>query len=806
MNLDDLDALDNVSIRALVHELRVSQIELELQNDELRRAQVDLRNSRTRYLELYDFAPVGYFTLGEDGRIQEANATATTLLEFERDDLLHQPFSKFIHREDADKFHLLRNQLKQSGQMQKCTLHMVTSSGSLVLALLSVSAGLDERGEAITRLSISDVGQREKHDRELREEEERLSLATLHNGVGIWDWNLATGELIWDDSMFALFRISRADFSGTEEAFRTAIFPADLDRVDQEVRNAVSGAKSFDTEFRVVWPSGETRHIKAVAKALHDASGTPVRLLGTDWDITEQTRVAEALHNSAEFTQSLIGAMQDGFSVLDADAVHIDVNPAFCRMTGFDRDELIGTGPPHPYWPPEEMDRIEAALNGTMEGRVSEVELIFMRKNGERFPAIVSPSSVKNREGKVVSYSATVKDITERQRAEEDRSSLERQLQQAQKLESLGLLAGGIAHDFNNLLTAVIGNLNLALLDLPPVSPVRETLFDAEVATLHAAELARQMLAYSGKGRFVVERVQLAKILEEMMSILKVSISKKADVQFDLMADEPCVEVDIAQLRQIILNLVINASDSLGDESGSIQLSTGVFEREESELTNAWMPEPLEAGTYAFLEVCDSGSGIAENQLLKIFDPFFTTNFAGRGLGLAAVLGIVRGHKGTIDVQSTLGVGTTFRVYLPVCSEPPRLPISKPPTGEHWKGSGKILLVDDEKRIRVVGERMLRRLGFEVILAEDGVEALNQIREYGDELVGIVLDLTMPRMDGEETLRELQLIRTDIPVILSSGFSEQAVVQRFVGLEIAGFIPKPYTHDILKSVLAQALG
>ena len=346
-----------------------------------------------------------------------------------------------------------------------------------------------------------------------------------------------------------------------------------------------------------------------------------------------------------------------------------------------------------------------------------------------------------------------------------------------------------------------MGNVSLAMVSLPQESPVREPLLEAESATQRAADLARQMLAYSGKGRFVIQQVQLSSVVKEMMSMLQVSISKKAILHINFAEDQPAIEADITQLRQIVLNLVINASDAIGEQSGAIAVSTGVRECDQADLKTTWLKDPLREGRYAYLEVADSGCGIAKDQLPKIFDPFFTTKFTGRGLGLAAVLGIVRAHKGAIKVQSEVGQGTTVTVLFPAAGAMPAVQPGDQTAEADWMGNGLVLLVDDEKSIRDVGMRMLQRIGFEVRVASDGRDALAQVREHGDQITVIVLDLTMPHMDGEQTFRELQRIRTDIPVILSSGYSEQDVVERFAGKGIAGFVPKPYTISQLRSVL-----
>ena len=397
-------------------------------------------------------------------------------------------------------------------------------------------------------------------------------------------------------------------------------------------------------------------------------------------------------------------------------------------------------------------------------------------------------------------------DVTEHRRAEEEHRKLERQMQQAQKLESLGVLAGGIAHDFNNILMAILGNLDIAMGEIPADSPARSNLGEAAKAVQRAAGLCREMLAYAGKGRFVVSRFSLTQLIRDMSRMLEVSVSKKATLRYALAETLPAIEADATQIRQIVLNLVINASEALGDSEGRITISTGVMDCDRADLDTPWLEErSLPAGRYVCLEVDDTGGGIDPEALPRIFDPFFTTKFAGRGLGLAAVQGIVRGHRGTLKVSSEVGKGTRFRVLLPASATPPEALTSEASGAETWRGHGTILLVDDEESIRAVGERMLRDMGFEVIAAKDGREALDCFRRRPDDVTCVLLDLTMPQMDGEDVYRELRRVRPDIRVILSSGYNEEDVAQRFVGQGLAGFLQKPYAHAALAAKLREAL-
>lgn len=395
-------------------------------------------------------------------------------------------------------------------------------------------------------------------------------------------------------------------------------------------------------------------------------------------------------------------------------------------------------------------------------------------------------------------------DITSRVEGERERSRLETQIQAAQKLESLGVLAGGIAHDFNNILVGILGNADLAMMDLAPESPVRRRLAGIIEASERAADLTNQMLAYSGKGRFVVEHVDITNLVQEMTHLLEVSASKKAVIKYDLAPGQlPPVEADVTQIRQVLVNLVTNASEALGAGVGIITIRTRSMYCDRDYLRSTYIDEELPEGQYVVLEISDTGCGMDSETLEQIFDPFFTTKFTGRGLGLAAVLGIIRGHKGAVKVYSEPGHGTSFRILLPAVEAATKQ--TPGAAGQSQVVAGTVLLVDDEEIVRDLASDMLRRLGLEVIVAADGVEALELYAERGDALSLVVLDMTMPRMNGEEAFRRMKRLRTDIPILVTSGYNEQEAIERFAGQGLAGFIQKPYQFNAFGDAVRKAL-
>jgi two-component system cell cycle sensor histidine kinase/response regulator CckA len=367
-------------------------------------------------------------------------------------------------------------------------------------------------------------------------------------------------------------------------------------------------------------------------------------------------------------------------------------------------------------------------------------------------------------------------------------------------------LAGGIAHDFNNILTTILGNASLTRLVLSETSPALDHIGQIEEASRRATDLCRQMLAYAGKGRFVLQRTSLNQLIEDTTQLLQVSISKKALLRCHLDRNLPPIVADSTQIRQVLMNLVINASDAIGERSGVISITTGMVRADRQYLDRAFQAPDIPTGDYVFMEVSDTGSGMSPEVQARIFEPFFTSKFTGRGLGLAAVSGIVHGHKGALKVYSEPGKGSSFKFLLPIAGREADYAAestrhSHPPL----RAEGTILVVDDEETVQAVASRMLESLGFRVLVANDGRHALSVYTEHKDSIVGVLMDLTMPRLDGEETFRELRRIDPQVRVLLMSGYNEQDAIARFVGKGLAGFIQKPFSIEDLKANLRSIL-
>ena len=458
-----------------------------------------------------------------------------------------------------------------------------------------------------------------------------------------------------------------------------------------------------------------------------------------------------------------------GIAFRDKNRVITEANDAFFRLSGHTPGD-------------------SEALRADFAGEVSRRE--HVTASGERVPVLVGDASLEDGKGLVFAL-----DIGELLRLEE-------KLRQTAKLESLGILAGGIAHDFNNLLTGILGNASLALEEAAPGSNIADLLRSVIQAGECAAALAGQVLAYSGRGRFRREQVNLSALVSETLTLIGAALGGAVRLNLSISPALPFVEADPSQLQQIIMNLAINAAEAV-DNKGEVSVRTGTAELDGMRHQTDVLPgTAVPAGRYVFLEVRDSGGGMDPATLQQIFDPFFTTKSAGRGLGLASVLGIVRSHRGAIRVSSSPGRGTTFTVYLPTSESTQAGPESEPAQAHSY--SGIVLVVDDEQYVRETVRRTLEAVGYTVVCAAGSSEAIHLVQSLGSQIALAIVDLTMPGEGGDAVVRRLRHHNPKLKVIATSGYAEPEVKAKF-GTLMDAFLPKPYRWDGLREIVAETL-
>ena len=482
-------------------------------------------------------------------------------------------------------------------------------------------------------------------------------------------------------------------------------------------------------------------------------------------------------------------------------------NRASEQLYGFNSEEALGGNLLDLIIPPEMREGVTEAMQQMIESGepIPAGELLLKRKDGSRVP-VFSSHALINPIGKQPELFCLDFDLTESKHAEEEHQKLEHQFHQAQKLESLGVLAGGIAHDFNNILTVIMGYCYMAQNDKIPEQNYKAAFQKIETAGNRATDLCRQMLTYAGKSPMEQTLVNLWLLVDEIVKMLQAAINKNVTIELDLKRGVPEINGDAAQIQQIIMNLIINAADAIGDKNGTIRviLTKMVFEGDQT-ITDTF-GTVIKAGRYACLEVVDTGSGMDEATMKRIFEPFFTTKFTGRGLGMSAIRGIIKSHEGNLQLTSTPGVGTTFKIFFPVPNVSDNAENSATTVSLAEKTGGTILLVEDEETLRVMGKTMLDAMGFSAMTASNGSEALEIYRERVREIDVILMDLIMPVMGGVEAYHELRNISGTVPIIICSGYSVESVEDVIRNDPYAEFVHKPYKPNELRDVMVGMIG
>ena len=658
----------------------------------------------------------------------------------------------------------------------------------------------DPSGEAIRVLGVNvDITERKRAEEALAGAMQRLNAHMDNSPLAVVEFDPQFRVTRWSTEAEKLFGWKADEILGRAIAEIRWVYEDDVETVRQVSQDMLDGTRprnlSVNRNYR---KDGSLAECEWYNSAIYDAGGKLTSILSQVLDVTDRRRAEEALRNSRKQLQDIIDGSPGVVFVKDLEGRFITGNQTFERFLGVTRGELRGktdydliTREGAEYY--REHDRRVAET-----GEPIQIEEVADLADGRQHVFLANKFPLRDAGGKIYAVCAISTDITERKQAEE-------RLRQSQKLESLGLLAGGVAHDFNNLLVGVIGNASLAQEMLPPDHPAAELVEKVVKTGEQAAHLTRQMLAYSGKGKFLVEPLDISALVRDIVELVRPSIPKKVALNLDLAERLPSIEVDRGQVQQILMNLAINAAEAIGSHDGSITVRTMTQVVDDAYCRRHPEVVDLRPGEYVTLEVRDTGCGMEESTKAKIFDPFFSTKFTGRGLGLAAVAGIVRGHKSAIVVTSAPGKGTTFSVLFPPAARAVER-IQHVAVRPAAQGSGVILVIDDEQVVRDMAKKALERHGYTVLAADGGLAAIDIVKRYPGYIDLAVLDLSMPGMSGEETLRELRKIRPQMKVFVSSGYSETEAMTMFRGQRVSGFVQKPYTAVALADKVKRALG
>lgn len=547
---------------------------------------------------------------------------------------------------------------------------------------------------------------------------------------------------------------------------------------------AIETLKNGATDY--VLKTNLSRLIPSIERALRESEAATIR----------QNLEKQIVQASKEW-KSTFDAIKDSVALIDSEHKIIRCNQSTCQKLQLDFSEISnqycwklfhGSDGPLPDCP---LSKAKISHNS---------ETVTIQQDDKWLEIKVDP--ILSDLGVLTGAVHVVRDVTEKKHAEQKRLLLEQQFHQAQKLESLGVLAGGIAHDFNNILTVIISNCSL-LQKRPHM--LEELVPEIEAAAQRAADLCRQMLVYAGKAQPVPTHINVAALTGEMVKLLKASIPQNVVISLDLAADIPSIIADASQIRQVVMNLIINASEAIGTAQGCVRIVLETSEIRAGQPVIDHLGSPITPGSYICLEVTDNGCGMNEENMRRIFEPFFSTKFAGRGLGMSAILGIIVAHHGALQLFSQSGHGTTFKVYLPVRTDvSTKEESSQNQSSTPWQGSGTILLVEDEPQLIQIGKMLLEELGFAVIEAANGQEALELYRKNAESITLVVTDIGMPVMDGYQLFNNLKALNPELPIIISSGYGDAQSSSRIKAGEVSGYLNKPYKFDELQEVLMSA--
>ncbi len=585
-----------------------------------------------------------------------------------------------------------------------------------------------------------------------------------------------------------------------------SIHPDDLPAVNQAIKNSTTGQR-IETEYRIRDAQGQWHWFYDRSVSITNEAGETL-ISGLASDITERKQAEEVLRESQKQLRDAHKLARIGVWNWIADTDTVTWSEELYHIAALDPMIPAPTYAEHrDIYTPESWARLKVSAQKALEtGAPYQLELELIRPDGSIRWVNAFGRVIYDAQGRIKGLHGTVQDITERKQDEKEKAKLEAQNRQLQKSESLGVMAGAIAHHFNNLLGGVMGNLEMALEDLPRDAATVKSLTAARQAARKAAEVSGQMLIYLGQTTGMHTPLDLSESCRQSLPLLQATVPKSMTLQADLPSPGPTISANANQILQVLTNLTTNAWEAIDENQGTVNLTVKMVSAADIPSAHRfpfdWQPQNV---TYACLEVTDTGCGIAEEDIDKVFDPFFSSKFAGRGLGLSVALGIVKTHNGAVTVESGVGRGSSFRVFFPVSAEEaPRQP-EKTIRPLPREGGGTVLLVDDEEILRDMAATMLTRLGYTVLAAKDGVEAVEIFTQHQEEIRCVVSDLTMPRMNGWQTLTALRRLSPGIPVILSSGYDEAQALLGDHPERPQVFLHKPYQKSALQAALAKAM-
>ena len=781
-------AKSETDLRRLQHELEVHQIELEMRNEELRAARDKTAEDLERYTELYDFAPVGYFTFTTDGTVRAVNLLGASLVGLERGRLVGRNFREFVAEADRQVFRDFLARVLAGDSTQSCEVRLVRAATVLRVSLVE---GLSSPDRRECRAVLVDITERRQAELSLRESETRLRLSVAASQIGLWDWNLPTNEVYFSPEWKAQIGHADDEISNRFEEWESRVHPDDLPSIMAKLRAYVADpGAGYAADFRLRHKDGSYRWIFTQAQLFRDATQKPVRMLGCHLDITERKRAEDDLRLQA----AALAAAANEVVITDREGIIQWVNPAFTKTTGYTFEEAVGQNPRLLKSGKHDRAFYKKLWDTLLSGEVWHGEIVNQRKDGSLYPEETIITPVKDQQGTITNFIAIKQDITEKK-------LLEAKFLRAQRLEGLGALAGGVAHDLNNVLAPIL--MASELLKAQSNDPQTSKLLDMiQTNSERGAGMIRQILAFARGSVGEKIAMQVSHLLKEIFKLMQQTFPPNIRCELRVASGLELVLGETTELYQVLLNLCVNARDAM-PKGGTITLGAENIVLDE---TYARLSHEAPPGHYVVLTVADTGSGFPTEIQGKVFDPFFTTKQPGKGtgLGLATVKDIVTGHGGFIHLYSEVGVGTQFKIYLPVAQgeEATEETTFLALPGGHGE---LVLVVDDEAAVREIVKATLENYGYRVVTADDGTQGVARFVEHLKEVQLLLTDIQMPHMDGMALIRALRNIQPGLRVIAASGLSTHEAALKAVGINVQAFIVKPFTAASLLLALDAAL-
>jgi PAS domain S-box-containing protein len=768
---------------------------------------VSLESAET-YRSLLETMRAFLVEIDEEGRVLYVSPTITEILGYTPEEYVGRIGFDIVHDEERAELLDRFREVMETGEPRGVIFRDRHKDGHdvWVTATGTVHRAADGRGRVVS--IVRDVSDLAFAREALRESEERFRAMAEKASDLITEIDGYGTVLFIGANCRKLLGVEPEDIVGRslgDTPITQRFHPEDRTRFLEAFRRgeAARGAR-FDLRYH--HPDGRPRWLDTTATSYHTRTGE-LRAVMVTRDSTARVEAEQRLRQSEDRYRVVAEATRDLITEQDVDGIVTYASPACEAVLGYRPEELVGSDSMRHLTDPEDMARVAENFRRCAESLVPSyvVDAYRVRRKDGSLRWFEGAGIAYRKADGSLSVLGVTRDVTGRVAAEDERRALEQRIQQAQRLESLGILAGGVAHDFNNLLTPILGEAGLALEELAPDSPARAHLASIQKAARRAAALTNQMLAYAGQRPIEKRRIDLSALARELGDLLSSAGGRRARMVYELVPDLPGMLGDPAQLGQVVMNLITNAAEALGDAGGRISLRTGTLDLP-APPAGQQLGAKLGSGLHVYFEVEDTGCGMDEATLERIFDPFFTTKFTGRGLGLAAALGIVRGHGGALDIESLQGRGSRFRAIFPAIAQERRLAGSEAAeSGTPWRGSGTVLLVDDDEGVRAFGVASLARCGLRVIAASDGREALDLYARRSGEIDVVVLDRTLPGAGGDDVFDEMRRIRPDARVVLMSGYVDEPGASAPRTDHAAGFLRKPFTHEALAREVCRAL-